>query len=146
MGDGPMREKLEEDARSIANAGSIEFLSGLSQEEVVQLMRRSLLLMLLSEAEAYGLVVSEALSNGTPCLVSDRMALAEFESEPGCFGYHGRHYDYSRIADMVESILDDPPVVGPFSEKIPINEQMVRRYIELYTSVLEEKDRAKDPN
>ena len=41
--------------------------------------------MLLSRSEAYGITVAEALSLGTPCIITENTALKEFSMEPGCF-------------------------------------------------------------
>ena len=135
IGSGPMREELEEEVRALGLDDLVSFRSGLPDDELLQMMREASLLVLLSDAEAYGLVVSEALSNGTPCLVSDRMALVEFEDEPGCFVHHGP-YDVEVLADTVESILESDVSVGPFTDKIPSISQMVSRLEGLFLSVM----------
>ena len=43
-------------------------------------------MVLLSEHEAYSLVVAEALAANTPCIVADGSALHEWIDEKNCFG------------------------------------------------------------
>jgi len=135
VGDGPLRRELEDEVRASGLQDQVSFHSGLAEDELLRLMREASLLVLLSDAEAYGLVVSEALSNGTPCLVSDRMALAEFQDEKGCFVYHGP-YESSALADLTERILDSEVEVGPPGDKIPSTERMVDMIESLYSSII----------
>ena len=135
IGDGPMRGELEMEVSSSHMDDLVRFHSRLSDDVLLKMMQEASLLILLSDAEAYGLVVSEALSNGTPCLVSDRMALVEFENEPGCFVHRGP-YDVSVMADTTERILEAEVGVGPFTEKIPSMSQMVSRLECLLLSVI----------
>ena len=135
VGGGPLRKSLEERTEQAALQDRVAFHSRLSNDALLPMIRQASLLILLSDAEAYGLVVLEALSNGTPCLVSDRMALVEFEHEPGCFVHRGE-YDIDVLSDTVEMILDTVPVVGPLTEKIPTLKNMVEIFENTYKILL----------
>lgn len=135
VGSGPLRKPLEERVEQYNLQEQVTFHSRLSDDELLRMIRQASLSILLSDAEAYGLVVSESLSNGTPCLVSDRMALVEFENEPGCFIHRGE-YDLNTLSDTVEMILDTAPVVGPLTDKIPTLEKMIIKFEDTYSDIL----------
>jgi len=42
--------------------------------------------MLLSQHEAFSVVVAEALASGTPCIVANTSALSEWVDDKNCFG------------------------------------------------------------
>lgn len=137
VGDGPMKESIEKEIELSSLSGFVKIIPHVERKQLDDLIKRSSLLVLLSEAEAYGLVVAEALSQGTPCLVSDRMALREFEGEQGCIVYKGKDYDYDELAEIVWEVLSDPPAVGPLTDKIPSIKRMTGMYISVYEKVLE---------
>jgi glycosyltransferase involved in cell wall biosynthesis len=71
VGDGPERGRLEHLASTLGVAGRVRFLGGgLPDERIHQLLRRADVYLNLSEAEAFSLVVLEALAAGTPVVVS----------------------------------------------------------------------------
>ena len=54
--------------------------------QLLDLYSKADLLLLLSEHEAYSLVVADALASGTPCLVGNTSALSEWVDDKSCFG------------------------------------------------------------
>ncbi len=71
VGDGPLRQACESQVASIGAA--VRFTGFLNQSEIVKAFVAADALVLCSEAETWGLVVNEAMSCGTPALVSDRV-------------------------------------------------------------------------
>ncbi|ABR73486.1 RfaG protein [Actinobacillus succinogenes] len=65
-GDGPERAKLESLIKTLDLDNNVTLLGALSRKEVCQLMRESLCFVLSSYIETFGVVVIEALSQGTP--------------------------------------------------------------------------------
>ena len=66
----------EEQLRSIADS-NIEFAGAVANKELWRYYQQADVLILPSISEAWGLVVEEALNNGTPVMVSDRVGCAE---------------------------------------------------------------------
>ena len=65
IGDGPERERLQQQVNAIESASSPTLLGQLSHQETLELIRASDILLLTSKAEACPTVVFEALSLGT---------------------------------------------------------------------------------
>ena len=67
--------KLDTYLRSIAN-DNIVFLGAIDNEKLSEIYQRNDVFILPSKSEPWGLVVEEALNNGMPVLVSDRVGCA----------------------------------------------------------------------
>jgi glycosyltransferase involved in cell wall biosynthesis len=85
VGDGPDRRRLEGLAAELGLAGRARFHGGAVPDgQVRQLLRDADVLLNLSDAEAFSLVVLEALAAGTPVVVSGASALREWAARfPG---------------------------------------------------------------
>lgn len=77
MGDGEERASLENLAREEKLEGICRFLGKVTPEEVRAHMRRSAVHVIPSRTETFGLVATEALSEGTKVVVSQGGALPE---------------------------------------------------------------------
>jgi glycosyltransferase involved in cell wall biosynthesis len=84
VGDGPDRKYLEDIAEENNISDSMIWLRNISDQKLREVYHNADVFILLSEAEAYGLVVAEALSLGIPCVLSKGGALSEFKGSPGC--------------------------------------------------------------
>jgi glycosyltransferase involved in cell wall biosynthesis len=137
VGTGPAEAELKELASNLGLQGQVEFLGEVTEEVLGREYARASCLVLLSSAEAYGLVVAEALASGTPCIVAKLGALTEFTSEPGCFGVESPE-DSEKVADLIEQVQDagGSLKVGPFSQKISYWPEVASRYLELYERIL----------
>jgi glycosyltransferase involved in cell wall biosynthesis len=85
VGDGPDRSRLERLAAGLGVAGRVRFQGGgLDDRRVGELVRDADVLLNLSEAEAFSLVVLEALAAGTPVVVNGGSGLRAWaERYPG---------------------------------------------------------------
>src|SRR5579864_1400366 len=72
-GDGPLRAELEAIARSLRIADRVRFLGFLNQSRMPGTYMAADLLVLPSEYETFGLVVTEAMVCGLPVVVSDQV-------------------------------------------------------------------------
>jgi glycosyltransferase involved in cell wall biosynthesis len=72
-GDGPLRESLEAEARSLGIENHVRFLGFVNQSALPEVYAASDLLVLPSEFEPWGLVVNEAMVCGVPAVVSDQV-------------------------------------------------------------------------
>jgi glycosyltransferase involved in cell wall biosynthesis len=105
VGDGPLAALVKDAAAR--NAG-IEWLRGVSHEEVYQLVGDAAFLVLPSRCyENFPRVVIEAFAKGTPVIVSKLGAMAEIV-EDGCNGLHFQPGDPEDLARKVRSVLADP--------------------------------------
>jgi 1,2-diacylglycerol 3-alpha-glucosyltransferase len=86
VGTGPQRRMLEALARQLRVQDRVFFLQNLSRRELLQTYVDADVLVLLSEHEAYSMVVAEALIARTPCVVADTAALSEWIDNKSCFG------------------------------------------------------------
>lgn len=77
-GSGPYRDELERIARDEAVADRVEFLGYVDDERLPGLYAGADVYVTLSEFESYGMTVAEALAAGTPCVVREAGALADW--------------------------------------------------------------------
>ena len=83
LGDGPMRGRLERQARDLGVADTVQFLGSRPHEEVALWMNVADCLCLPSRAEGMPNVVLEALGAGLPIVATDVGAVLELlEGEP----------------------------------------------------------------
>ena len=72
VGDGPLRESLENEANH-----NIHFVGAVNNTELPQYYKEADVFVLTSLSEPWGLVVEEALNNGTPVIVSSAVGCAD---------------------------------------------------------------------
>lgn len=136
VGSGPEKESLVGQARELGLDGQIEWLSGISEEELNIEYHRAGVLVLLSALEAYGLVIAEALKSGTPCIVAKTSALTEFTSEPGCLGVDFPP-NAEEVAGLIEKAIGGSVKVGPLSDKLISWQQVAERYLDIYVDAID---------
>ena len=132
VGSGPERVRLEAQANTLGLAEQVTWLGELSDDQVTEEYCSASCLVLLSSAEAYGLVVAEALLSGTPCVIADKEALHEFLGEPGVFGVPFPP-DPSEVARLLTQVLThrSQVKVGPLSARITSWSNIADRYLEV---------------
>ena len=135
IGEGEYEYKLRSLAKELNVEDSISWYEPLSREELHQKVMETDIFLLLSRSESYGIVVTEALAAGTPCIVTKTTALTEFLTEPGCFGVNYPP-DPSEVADLIIKIHDSSIQVGPFSPKIRTWDKVAIDYEKMYERVI----------
>ena len=136
VGAGPERARISRLIRDRGLEAHVTQKPFLAPADLVREMKRADLLLLLSNSEAYGIVVAEALALGTPCIVADATALHEFIAEPGCFGV-AYPPDPEKVARLITEVFESTVRVGPFSGKIRTWEEVGRAYERLYCRCVE---------
>jgi glycosyltransferase involved in cell wall biosynthesis len=131
VGSGPEKDSLVRSAHELGLDGQVDWLDGISEEQLNIEYRKAGVLVLLSALEAYGLVVAEALKSGTPCIVARTSALTEFTSEPGCFGLDYPP-DAQELSVLIEKVIAGGIKVGPLSDKLISWQQVSDRYLDIY--------------
>ena len=131
VGDGPEKGRLLRLAEKLGINDKIEWKSFLPRKELINKIKSADVFLLLSESEAYGIIVAEALALGTPVIVTKRTALKEFLNEPGCFGV-----DYppnpQEVAELILKIVNSNVKVRPFSRKIKTWDEVAKDYGKVY--------------
>lgn len=125
-GSGPYRDDLERIAREEGVADRVDFLGYVGDDRLPGLYAGAEVYMTLSEFEAYGMTVAEALAAGTPCVVRDTGALSDwtrYQSVVGVEIANPRH-----VADICHTAegLDTQAV------KVPTWNSVTTRAMEVY--------------
>lgn len=83
-GSGPYRDDLEQIAQDAGVANRVEFLGFVDDKRLQGLYAGAEVYVTLSEFEAYGITVGEALAAGTPCVIRDTAGLSDWAKQEGC--------------------------------------------------------------
>lgn len=135
VGDGPDKSNLLKRCRDLKLDDHVVWKSFLTYEELIKEIRNSDIFLLLSNSEAYGIIVAEVLAIGTPCIVTKKTALKEFLDEPGCFGVeHPPHPE--EVANLILDIYKKQVEVGPFSKKIRTWDEVSDDYEKIYLNMI----------
>jgi 1,2-diacylglycerol 3-alpha-glucosyltransferase len=99
IGDGPLRKKLEAEAKQLGIAKNVVFTGNLPRQEVLKEMRKATVLLHTSDFESFGYVFSEAYSNGcaivtTPVGIAPEMT-EEDDIDPFFLLDRGRNRDFN---------------------------------------------------
>jgi glycosyltransferase involved in cell wall biosynthesis len=107
VGDGPLREALAAQAETEGVADSVHFLGRVPHARVLALMARAQLVALPSWDEAFGLVYTEAMAQGTPVIAARGEGPEDFIAD-GVSGYLTPIRDPGALASIIAGVLDDP--------------------------------------
>ena len=125
-GTGPYRDQLERCARDVGVGGRTTFLGYADEQRLRSLYAGAEVYVNLSEFEAYGMTVAEALAAGTPCVVRNANALSRWSMRSDCVGV--RSIEPRIIARAVRKAVDLPIR----SEPAPAWDEVVTRTIAVY--------------
>lgn len=135
IGKGEYENKLKKMAERLGIQRNIVWSGIVPSADLVRSYQSADVFLLLSKAEAYGLVVAEALVAGVPSIVTKRLALTEFTQEPGCFGIDYPP-DPSKLAALIYRMCASDIQVGPFtSGKIRTWDEVSDEYQDLYQNL-----------
>ena len=101
-GSGPYRDALERIAREAGVEDRVEFLGYVDSETLPGLYAGADVYVTMSEFEAYGMTVAEALAAGTPCVVREAGALVDWARREGSFAIQDARS--SEIVSAVHSL------------------------------------------
>lgn len=104
VGRGSLKSRLERRAKELGISDRVKFYQDLPRRDLLQLFVDADVFVLLSQYEAYGLVVAEALVAGTPCIVANSSALAEWIDGETCVGIN-LPIELSELAKAISNIL-----------------------------------------
>lgn len=135
IGEGDYKKNLLKLSEGLNVHNHIEWKPFLPHGKILEEMKRKDIFLLLSKSEGYGIVVAEALSMGTPSIVTNGTALEEFTKEKGCFGINYPP-NPQEVANLILNIYESDVQVGPFSNKIRTWEGVTDDYERIYNDVL----------
>lgn len=134
IGDGPEKNKIVNLVKNLNLEDHVIFKSFLPRSEYINEIKHADIFLLLSASEAYGIVVAEALAQGTPCIVSNNTALSEFTCENGCYGINYPP-NPKRLAQLILNVYHENSKVGPFSKRIRTWDKVVEDYESTYLNL-----------
>jgi glycosyltransferase involved in cell wall biosynthesis len=86
VGEGPYMQTLVTLTKDLGLQERVKFYGRLSREEILQRYGEADLYAMLSDHEAFGLTVAEALAAGLRCIVSEKGGLIDWVDGSNCFG------------------------------------------------------------
>jgi len=121
-GSGPYRGTLEQIAHEEGVADRVEFLGYVADDRLPGLYAGADVYVTLSEFESYGMTVAEALAAGTPCVVRETGALADWVNRNGARGT-----GISQVTQKIRAAVDERP-----TDSIPDWAEVAQRTEDVY--------------
>ncbi len=142
VGGGPLRHALEEQAAAEGVSDDVHFVGRMEHARVLALMARAQLFALPSWDEAFGLVYTEAMAQGTPVLAIQGGGPEDFVEDGVSGGWLVPARDPEAIAGVIARVLDDPggaAAIGAAGRAAALGlswERNARLTLEVYERVL----------
>lgn len=136
IGEGPKKKSLIKLSQKYRLEDYVIWKSFLSREDFIREISNSDIFLLLSKSEAFGIVIAESLTLGTPCIISNNTALAEFANENGCFAVDYPP-DPREVSKVILRIREMNYNVGPLTDRIRSWDEVVDDYENLFYSLLD---------
>lgn len=131
-GDGPDKNKMEDQVESLGIKGKVEFAGITNQPMEVMLSNK--MFVLTSDFEGIPNSLIEAMSLGLPCISTDcRPGGARFLIEDGVNGFIVSTNDAKAIADKMEWFVCNPTNANEIGQRA---KQIVDKYSEAYITEL----------
>ncbi|MCU0467074.1 MAG: glycosyltransferase family 4 protein [Arcicella sp.] len=124
LGDGELKPKLQQYAVE-KNIPNVQFLKGVSWQEVPQYLAISDVLVLPSYSEPWGLVVNEAMACGLPVLVSEKCGCAIDLVQNEKNGYTFSPSDTEELSNLMQKCMENPTHLQEMGKK---SKQIIASY------------------
>ena len=143
VGDGELRQELEEEARSLGLESRVEFLGALPDDQLRRFYQACDVFVLPSveSSEAFGIVQLEAMAYGKPVVNTNLPTGVPFVSRHGETGLTVEPRNPDELAKAINTILDDKQLAARFSQnaKKRVREEFNRpRMLERVRAVYDE--------
>ncbi len=127
VGAGPYRKALGKIIAELGLESRVRFYQNLPREELLQMYADADVFILLSQKEAFGNAVAEALASKTPCIVANTSALKEWVDNENCFGI-----DYPIYLDRLSKLIN--MAIGKEIKGIKLQDwdDIVKKLTEIY--------------
>ncbi len=103
VGEGAERPRLESEIRRLGAGDFVHLLGRISDENLIALYQRAWLLTAASEAEGWGMTITEAAACGTPAVVTDIGG----HRDAVVAGVSGELSALTTLGQVVEAVLSD---------------------------------------
>ena len=113
----PLRRALQEQAAAAGVSDQVDFVGRLEHARVLAMMARAQLFALPSWDEAFGLVYTEAMAQGTPILALRGGGPDDFVEHGVSGGWLVPEHDPDAIADVIRGVLDDPAQASAIGDR-----------------------------
>lgn len=135
IGKGSYQQKLQDIIRKHQLGKRVKILGSCSDDDVYRWLNTCSALVNLSEIEAFGITVLEALAAGKGVIVSDKLGLAELarKFEGAVIPVNRKETDAAKLAKMIEEVASshiDPVELGEFQWN-----RIAQRLVEIYSDV-----------
>ncbi|GAA0671472.1 glycosyltransferase family 4 protein [Natronoarchaeum mannanilyticum] len=118
-GSGPYRDQLERIAERVGVADRVHFEGFVADDRLPSLYAGASVYVSLSAFEAFGMTVQEAIAAGTPCVVREAGALAEWAYRDGVASITSDEHD--AVAAGIRSVRcesTDPSTVNDWNDVV----------------------------
>ncbi len=132
-GDGPDRQKLEEMVSRSPKSESIHLLGQVSELEKQALYRAADVFVLpsISQNEAFGYVLLEAMMNECPLITTDLPTGVRWVNEDGVSGIVVPPANAKALAQAIRTILEDEPLRKQFTTEAKKRVELCFRFEEM---------------
>jgi rhamnosyl/mannosyltransferase len=147
-GDGPMRVEWEALAAALGQSMRVRFLGDVRVEELPGLYASADIFVLPStlRAEAFGIVLLEAMAAGLPCVTTELGTGTSFVVQHGETGWVVPPRDPQALAGAIRTLIEHPPLrrrMGDSGRARLLSEftlaRMAERVESIYQTVLNER-------
>lgn len=104
VGKGSYKKSLIELTRKLDVENRVNFYQDLSRRELLQKYTDAGVFVLLSEHEAFGICVAEALASKTPCIVANTSALREWINNENCFAVN-YPVEINELVKLIDEVI-----------------------------------------
>ena len=108
VGDGPLAEALREQVQREGLGAKVELAGAVPHERVMELMRASRCLVLVSQREGLPNVIREAMSCGLPVVATDVGSVSDVVHHEQTGLLLGADPSVAEVAASIEAVLDRP--------------------------------------
>lgn len=134
VGIGPYKSELIKLASVLRIEKRVKFYNNLSPKELFQKFVDAEVFMMLSTRESYGITIAEALSLGTPCIVSNSSALKEWVDGQNCFGIDDPR-DINELVNLIHRVSGKTADYGSLQKRIHSWDYVTEQVIKIYESL-----------
>jgi len=110
VGDGPLRSRLEQMARSLGISERVSFLGW--RQDVAAVLKASDIYVHSTHSDGFGVAACEAMAAGLPVVASDVPGLAEVVAGAGMLFPPG---DYTALAQCLATVIGSPELRAEMS-------------------------------
>jgi glycosyltransferase involved in cell wall biosynthesis len=122
IGDGPLRNQLQELAKRLGIADKIDFLMRLNHKEVANVLNESSIFVMSSVSEGFPKALIEAVACGTPVVATDVGSCREIVDGVGFIVKPRNPGDF---AEAVNRLIENEELRAEFSKRCP---EVAKRY------------------